>query len=100
MAKNISTLNIGLDATVAPLVNGLKRAESAVGGFASKITSIGGTLAGLTGIGAVVGGIVGSISFGVLINSQMEAIDSTAKLSDRIGIATEQLDRVAARRPA
>lgn len=59
--------------------------------FSSQILGTLETVGKFTGIGAIIAGALGGIGVGALVEGQMEAIDSTAKLSDRLGIATEQL---------
>lgn len=45
----------------------------------------------LRGLAAGLLGVAGVAGFGYMIKRQMETIDATAKLSDRLGIATERL---------
>lgn len=88
MAAVTGKINIGITATTAGLTRGLDRASSAVGSFASRLTSLPALLAGA---GAAIG--VG-LSVNALKNwtaGAAESIDETAKLSDRLGLATEDL---------
>jgi phage-related protein len=89
--KTISNLNVVLGATVAPFVGAFQGLKSTVGGFVSSIGSAGKSILKFTGIAGAIGGILGAAGVGLLVKQQMEAIDGAAKLSDRLGIATESL---------
>jgi hypothetical protein len=91
VAKRISSLSVVLGGTVAPFTSAFASAGKTLDSFKSKVGGIGSTLMKFTGIGAAIGAIVGGAGFGLLFKSQSEAIDSAAKLSDRLGITTESL---------
>lgn len=91
MAKHISSLNVVLGATVAPFVSAFGSLKGIVNNFTSSIGSASSTLLKFTGVGAAIGAIAGGAGLGLLLHNQLEAIDSTAKLSDRLGISTESL---------
>jgi hypothetical protein len=94
MPKVLSSLTVAVGGDISGLAKTLGgKGVSTVKGFASSIGSMGGKLAALTGIGAIVtGGIAAlgaAIGSAMEIKGQFEAIDQLAKLSDRMGIATE-----------
>lgn len=96
MAKEISSLAIRLGANAAPYVKGLKDATAATQGFAARLKSIGaGAASVLSGVVAfeALKGVTRAVYNNTigLTKSQLEAIDSNAKLSDRIGTTTEAL---------
>jgi phage-related protein len=92
MADAISSLKVIFDATVAPLVNGIRGPvigalntfKSAVGEAVSSLTTLTGFSAGLAAVG-------GAAGLGFLLKSQMEAIESSTRLADRLGLTTEAL---------
>ena len=84
MATSIGSLNVILGANAKPLAAGLAKAQKMIGGFAGAATKLSGVVSGVASAAAVVGTTA-------LVKSQMAAIDSTAKLADRIGISTEAL---------
>ena len=95
MAKQISSLWVGLTGNISGLTRSFTAAIAPVTKLANSVRSASGMVAGLgskiaalSGIGAALGSAIGG---GVLVNQQLEAIDTAAKLSDRLGIATEAL---------
>lgn len=79
---------MALSTTVALEFLARNRAASGMRSFERGITTVTHRLRGLMTTALAVAGIGG---FGYMIKRQMEAIDATAKLSDRLGIATEAL---------
>lgn len=79
MAAGNLWINLGLRS--AAFDKGLKRSKTNLRGFGSAVKGMGRSLLTVAGIGG----------FGMLIRQQLKTIDSTAKLSDRIGITTEAL---------
>jgi phage-related protein len=94
MAKRISTLSVALGATVSPFNNAFKGAGNVLTGFTAKAGAAASAVTRLTGIGAAIATIAGGVGMGALLHSQSEAIDNTAKLSDRLGITTEAFEGI------
>lgn len=91
MSKQISSLSVILTANLVPFANAFKGAGTVVSDFTSRVESVGASVLKLTGVGAAVAGAFGGFSIATFVKDQAEAIDSTAKLSDRLGVATEAL---------
>lgn len=86
--KPLGTLQVILSATADKLTAGLNTAKRALSSFDGAITS------SVAKFGALSGAIGGGLSIAgitALTKSQAEVIDSAAKMSDRLGIATESL---------
>lgn len=85
---NIGTLAVNVVARTGKFLAGMQTARKSLNGFAmqakSAATSAAGFAGGLLAIGAGAG-------LASLVSQSMESIDSTAKLSDRLNIATEDL---------
>lgn len=87
MATTVGKLATVLTANTSPFERGMKKAEATVKRFGSSIAAVAKRTAQF---GAVAGAVaVGGMA--VMVRRQFSAIDATAKLSDRIGIATEKL---------
>ena len=85
---SIANLNVKLTANIGAFASTMAAAAKPLAGFAGGVTSAATKLTGLvSGITALVG--AGSLT--VLVTQSMEAIDTNAKLSDRLGITTEAL---------
>jgi hypothetical protein len=95
MAKTLTKLSVGIGGDFSGLSKAFSGAASAASGFGSKIAGIGSGLVKFTGIGAAitagVGLIGGSIGGITAVKEAFEGMDVNAKLSDRLGIATEKL---------
>src|SRR5262245_35349708 len=89
MSKDIGTLSARITATTSGLDAALKSADSKFKAFASSIESrlamVGLAKGGVLALADVVRGPIEAIQH------QMEALDKTGKLSDRLGIASENL---------
>lgn len=90
MAKTIANLNVVLSANISRFTSGLAKAAKPLKRFSAGIAR---------GIGqfAKYGVAAGAVAIGgmaLLVKSQLASIDATAKLSDRLGIATEDLQRL------
>lgn len=81
----VGALNVILSASSAQFSAGLKRARSDMRSFTRFVTSSTSLIAGALGIG------ISGFAIKQFIGGQMEAMDVTAKLSDRLGITTESL---------
>jgi len=84
----IGNISIGLSARTAAFEKGMRRGRKVLRGFgraASRISRRVLTLGGALSGAAVVGGLT------IFTKRSFEGIDATAKLSDRIGIATDKL---------
>ncbi|MGN6370968.1 MAG: hypothetical protein ACTHN5_22155 [Phycisphaerae bacterium] len=95
MSKTISSLNVNVLGNISGLAKSFGGAAGLATGFAGQIAGVGSKIAGLAGIGTVVSGALaglGATLGGALaVGEQFKAIDATAKLSDRLGVATESL---------
>lgn len=87
MATSIANLAVLLTAKTDAFGKGMRKAQIDLGAFATGIVSATANVAkyaaGLTAVAAA--------ATAVFVKRSMDAIDSTAKLSDRLGIATEDL---------
>jgi hypothetical protein len=88
MATAISKLAVLLTANTAGFTSGLKGAVAPLKSFGSSVTSIGSKV---VAFGGALTALAAGAGMAALVKGQMESIDSTAKLSDRLGIATEKL---------
>lgn len=88
MAKNIGKLTVDLRLMSQKFEASLKRATTGLTAFRAKtqrITkSMGSMQAGIASLAGVAG-------FGMLVKNSLKTIDSLAKVSDRLGVATESL---------
>lgn len=80
----IGKLNAIISANSAKFNDGMKSAAASMSSLASPIKSLNGLLAGI-GVGLSVAGIT------AFVKSSMDAIDTNAKLADRLGVTTESL---------
>jgi len=88
MAKNIGRLTVDLRLVSQKFEAGLKRATGNLTKFRATAQS---ATRSMTGMQAQIAGIVGVAGFGALINNSLKTVDSLAKVSDRLGIATQSL---------
>lgn len=89
MAKAVAgKINIGVTATTGGLTAGLNTAARKVDGFSAGFGSLKTTLLGLGGAFTAAFSTAKIVGW---ISSASESIDATAKLSDRLGLATEDL---------
>lgn len=88
MAGSIANLSVRLSANINQFTTGIQAAIKPLKQLGSQVLSIGGMVNPMVGAFA---GLAGAAGVGALVKGQMEAIDSTAKLSDRLGIGTEAL---------
>jgi hypothetical protein len=91
MAKQISSLSVALNATVAPFVRSMAVAKKSVTGFAVSVRGASSSLLRMSGIAGALSGALAAIGFSSLIKSQFDTIDAAGKLSDRLGITTAAL---------
>lgn len=106
VAKQLSSLNVGLFATIGPFAASMRAAVKPVQGFVSQVTSLGSKLAALTGIGALVGGTLaalGSITSGIQMAADMEqaqvAIETMLGSADAAKAVLKDLTDFAANTP-
>jgi hypothetical protein len=92
MGKTISSLNVILGGVTSPFSGAMSGAQNTITKFQSSIKGAGSTLLKFTGIGAAIGAIGGAAGIGLLVKSQLEAIDVSGKLADRLGITTQALE--------
>lgn len=88
MAGAIANLSVRLSANISAFSTGMSAAIKPLKQLGSQVLSLGGMISPMAG--AFVG-LAGAAGVGALIKGQMDAIDSTAKLSDRLGISTVAL---------
>ncbi len=87
MAKTIANLNVVLSANISRFTSGLAKAAKPLKRFSAGIVRGVSQFAkfGAAAAAVAIGGMA------LLVKSQLASIDATAKLSDRLGIATEDL---------
>lgn len=88
MAGAIANLSVRLSANINAFSSGMQKAIKPLKEFGSQVLSLGGMVNPMVGAFA---GLAGAAGVGALVKGQMDAIDSTAKLSDRLGISTKAL---------
>ena len=86
--KPLGTLQVVIAATADKLTAGLSAAKRSLQSFDNAITASVGKFGALT---AALGGGISVAGITALTKAQSEVIDSAAKMSDRLGIATESL---------
>jgi hypothetical protein len=86
--STIANLNVKLLANISGFTSSMASATKPLVGFAGSVVS---TSAKIGGLVSAITGLVGAGSLAVLVHQSMEAIDVNAKLSDRLGIATDKL---------
>lgn len=86
----ISKLSAMLTLNSSQFKKGLQRASAATKAFAGRVARVGKSIAkfATVGLGVAVAGTL------ALVKSQFRAIDSLAKVSDKLGITTEELARL------
>ena len=88
--KTVGKLNVILNAITGPFSKKMKGAGRSVRGFQNTVSL---SARKLVGFGAAIAGIAGGAGLAVMVKKSLESIDAVAKLSDRIGIATEDIVR-------
>jgi len=83
----VANLNVAVTARTRKFRRGMKRSQGIVSRFAGTVARAGVKLAAFSAVSAAAGATV----LGFFVRKEMKAVDATAKLSDRIGIATEKL---------
>jgi hypothetical protein len=86
-SKTVGKLNVALTAQTRPFVAGLQRAQARTARFAAAVNKV---AARITAMGAAAGAIAAGGML-LLVRRQMQVIDTTAKMSRALGIATEDL---------
>lgn len=86
--STIAKLNVMLLANIGGFASSMASAAKPLAGFASNVLS---TSAKVTGLVSAITGLVGAGSLAALVHHSMEAIDTNAKLADRLGMTTEGL---------
>lgn len=76
-----------IQASTAGLNAGLTKAQRAITSFAGSVASVSARLGGWS---AAIGGLVAGGGLTLLVKRSFESIDATVKLTDRLGVATEQ----------
>jgi hypothetical protein len=84
----IGNLAIGITANASGFASGINKALAVLNGFKSAVTSTAGKIAGIT---TGLAGVAGAAGAGMLVSQQMEAVDSAAKLADKLGMDIQQL---------
>lgn len=84
----IANLSVRLSANINQFSSGMTAAIKPLKQLGSQVASLGGLVNPAV---TAFAGLAGAAGLGALVKGQMEAIDSTAKLSDRLGISTEAL---------
>lgn len=84
---NVGKLNVSLTAMTGRFGKGMKNARRYVSDFAGEVVRASARLTALSAGAAT----VAATAIGYLTHKQMEAIDTTAKVADRLGATTEEL---------
>ncbi|MEX0884981.1 MAG: hypothetical protein WD009_00950 [Phycisphaeraceae bacterium] len=84
----IGTLALNVVARTSNFEKGMRRSNRITRDFGS---NVGGITRRVLGFASAVGVLAGGAGIGIMTRNSFAAIDATAKLSDRIGIATEEL---------
>lgn len=85
---NIGRLTVDLRLASQKFEASLKKASANLGTFRAKANAAVKTMGGMQ---ARIAGLVGVAGFGMMIKKSLEAGDAIAKMSDRLGISTENL---------
>jgi len=88
---SVGSLYVNLVANTAKFRAGMGKAGRTVAAFRKKVKGLTGALGGMVPALAAVGSVSG---LGLMVKRQMESIDATAKLSDQLGVATEDLQKL------
>lgn len=98
MAKTISSMTVVIGGNISGLSNSFSRGAKDVEGFSSRVgaasSSVSGFAAGIPKVTNLLGGLgiaMSAASIVGMVKGQLEAVDVVAKLSDRLGIATESI---------
>lgn len=91
MAAAVGNLRINLVANTAKFSTGLRSAGTRVKKFATGIRS---AAKSMMGFGAAIAGVAVGGGLVVMVKRQLDAIDATAKLSQQLGVATEDLQKL------
>lgn len=88
----VGVISIDLIANTGKLLSPLKKSGAAIASFASGVKSMHSGLGGLVAkVGALTGGLVTTYTVISRVKKAFGEVDEIAKLSDRLGIGTEQL---------
>lgn len=88
MSTKIATLNVRLTATAGAFAATMSAASRRVTSLGRQVTSLGSKV---FSFGGALTALAAGGGMAYLVKQSMESIDATAKLSDRLGIATEAL---------
>ncbi len=88
MGRSVASLGVSVKAKTGGFSKGMKRAKGSAKGFGR---ALGGLKSKLLGIGASLAAVAGAGAIGLLVKKQFEAIDTTTKLADSLGIQTQAL---------
>ncbi len=84
---NVGKLTVSLTALTGRFGKGMRKASRTVAAFASEVGAASARLTALSAGAAT----IAATAIGYLTHRQMEAIDTTAKVADRLGATTEEL---------
>ena len=85
---NIGRLTVDLRLTSQKFTAGLKKATGSLSTFRAKAQTATRSMGGMQ---ARLGALIGVAGFGAMISQSLKAGDAIAKMSDRLGISTENL---------
>lgn len=88
MATSIATLSVKLVASIGSFSSSMAAATKPLAGFASSVAGTATKILGLASAGAA---LVAGGSLAYMTKQSMDAIDTNAKLADRLGLTTEGL---------
>lgn len=92
MATNIASLNINLFTRIDAMTAGLRRAQSQIASFGSRVRTISaGVGAAAKRLAAPLAAIGGSASLVALTRGSLNAGDALGKMADQLGVSTEAL---------
>ena len=84
----IANLNVKLTAGIGGFAAGMSKGKKILGDFSGGVSA---ATSKVLGWGSALAGVATGGGIALLVKNQMEAIDATAKLSDRLGASTEGL---------
>lgn len=88
MARSVAALSVSVSARTSKFNKGMRRASLSLRRFTSRVGSA--TIGALKFGGALVG-LGGAAAFGALLFNSFKTIDALAKMSQKLGIATEDM---------
>ncbi|MEM7806505.1 MAG: hypothetical protein AAF561_00150 [Planctomycetota bacterium] len=96
MAKTIAQPQVRFGGSLGPLLGQIDKLQGRLTSFSKKTAGLGSKVAKLGlkfgALGSAIGAAAAGAGLSVLVNRQLDAIDSSSKLADRLGLTTHAIE--------